>query len=152
MVPLAKRLEACGLSVVLQPKRQLASETLARWRTTFVVGVSAGAKRSYAWESLGETDALHGRAAIRRYELARINPKSTQFILAENLGLPPVLEVCGILPEYRTLRSIVPNDDLYVIASDWAWSLALTHEESSMGIGPFFAESRDCESADGYIV
>jgi hypothetical protein len=39
------------------------------------------------------------------------------------------------------LRTAIGGEGLFVVGEDWTWSFVITHEERSMGIGPFLVDS-----------
>jgi hypothetical protein len=93
------------------------------------------------WEVLGteQGSALLRRSAIRAFDVWR--KEARRVYVTTSLNYREVLEVEGVLPDHAWWRVAMPNEDLYIVDSEWNWSFVLTHEERDMGVGPFFVEN-----------
>lgn len=130
--------ERAGLAIVdIHPKKWSVGFR-KRWRAEFALAEVDWQGVDVEWDILGtdRAPALQKRAAQRRYDEAR--PGVVTAFVTESLNFAEVYEVRGALPDHSWWRREIGPTDLYIVEGTWLWSFVMTHEETGMGIGPFF--------------
>lgn len=119
-----------------------------RWRVAFARSVKESSGKwtigGVDWHafSYGVEPCLQGARAEQAYEEhdADVRDFFVRFVSAQEdavyrcrtSALPPLAAWNG-----------VPNVDRYIWASDCTWTMVFTHEQESMGVGPYFAEAAE---------
>jgi hypothetical protein len=107
------------------------------WREVFAASLHTNTGKwklgQFEWTvfSAHHTRALSGGRAMEAYR----SEQADSFMVVPEDEILPAYECTGsTLPDFNA--SVV---DVYVWANDLSWTMAFTHEATSMEIGPFFA-------------
>ncbi|MBE7558869.1 DUF4275 family protein [bacterium] len=96
----------------------------------------------FAWHIFSHGHARCLRGARAEEEYTRLKNAEEYYVFVGEVALG-VLKCLGRLPSVEKARTFIAGAgipiDMYITQANFEWTMVFTHEQQSMGLGPYFS-------------